>query len=244
MKKKIVTLSLVAALVVTAIGGTLAYFTDTDSDVNTMTLGNVEIDQLEKDRFGGDFKDQDLFPMVDNREVDEEGNPKTPTVGENGLFSDDMKNVIDKIITVKNEGSEYAYIRTILLFETAKVYEAGSTTAYKDAHDQYIGVLGDFDYVKDGEEFVTVNVGGVDYVIAVKVYDDAVMPEATTDPSLKQFFLAPTANNEVLDLFGNEYTILALSQAVQSEGFTAGAEAALNEAFGEVTAAKCAEWFK
>lgn len=239
MKKKILTLSLVAALVVTAIGGTLAYFTDTDSDVNTMTLGNVDIDQLEKDRYGADFKNQDLFPMVDNRELDGEGNPVDPTVGKDGLFSNDMANVIDKIVTVENKGSEAAYIRTILLFETAKVYEAGSSTDYKDAHAEYIGVLGDFAYT--GE---TVTVNGVEYAIAVKVYADPVAAGNSTTPSLKQFFLAPSANNEVIDLFGEEYTILALSQAVQSEGFANGAEAALNEAFGEVTYANCAEWFK
>ena len=44
MKKKILTLGLVAALSATAaIGGTLAYFTDADEAVNTFTVGNVKI---------------------------------------------------------------------------------------------------------------------------------------------------------------------------------------------------------
>ncbi len=44
MKKKIVTLSLVVALAATAvIGGTLAYFTDTDEKTNVLTVGNVDI---------------------------------------------------------------------------------------------------------------------------------------------------------------------------------------------------------
>lgn len=47
MKKKIVTLSLIAALAVTAIGGTLAYFVDTDSKTNTFTVGNVDIELTE-----------------------------------------------------------------------------------------------------------------------------------------------------------------------------------------------------
>lgn len=38
---------LVAAV---AIGGTLAYLTSTDSDVNVMTLGNVQIEQFEMER--------------------------------------------------------------------------------------------------------------------------------------------------------------------------------------------------
>ena len=48
MKKKILALCLVVALAVTAVvGGTLAYFTDTDDAENTFTVGNVKIDLLE-----------------------------------------------------------------------------------------------------------------------------------------------------------------------------------------------------
>ena len=49
MKKKIISLCLVVALGATAvIGGTLAYFTDTDDDItNTFTIGDVEIDLFE-----------------------------------------------------------------------------------------------------------------------------------------------------------------------------------------------------
>lgn len=48
MKKKILALCLVVALAVTAVvGGTLAYFTDTDKETNTFTVGNVKIDLLE-----------------------------------------------------------------------------------------------------------------------------------------------------------------------------------------------------
>ena len=42
-------LVLVAAL---AIGGTVAYLQDSDSDVNVMTLGNVKIEQVEQERDG------------------------------------------------------------------------------------------------------------------------------------------------------------------------------------------------
>ena len=48
MKKKILALCLVVALAVTAVvGGTLAYFTDTDDAKNTFTVGNVDIELLE-----------------------------------------------------------------------------------------------------------------------------------------------------------------------------------------------------
>ena len=48
MKKKIAALALVVVLLVAAVvGGTLAYFTDTDSATNTFTVGNVSIQLLE-----------------------------------------------------------------------------------------------------------------------------------------------------------------------------------------------------
>lgn len=44
MKKKMVTICLVVALVLTAVaGGSLAYFTDKDNQTNTFTAGNVDI---------------------------------------------------------------------------------------------------------------------------------------------------------------------------------------------------------
>ena len=48
MKKKIFTLCLAVALAATAVvGGTLAYFTDTDDATNTFTVGNVDIELTE-----------------------------------------------------------------------------------------------------------------------------------------------------------------------------------------------------
>ena len=244
MKKKLTAVALaVCMLAIMLVGASLAYFTD-ESDVatNVMTLGNVTIEQYEKDQDGKDFEqDQPLFPMVDNRK-DKEAYPVV-----NGYYDPAMNNVIDKIITVENTGLSDAYVRTIIAFETDTVYNADGTV-YGDAHDVYIGVLGDFEYLKDGEDFVTITIGDEDYVLAVKVYEEALPGKAadgttsTTEPSLKQFFLAPTAGNEVATLFGDEYTILALSQAVQTEGFGSAAEA-LDTAFGAVTAANATDWF-
>lgn len=49
-KKKIISLCLVVCLLATAIGGTLAYFTDTEKNENTMTMGKVDISQWEYQR--------------------------------------------------------------------------------------------------------------------------------------------------------------------------------------------------
>ena len=63
MKKKLLSLCLVLALALTAIGGTLAYFTDTDTKDNVFTVGGVKIQLIEQQRNADstaleDFKDR------------------------------------------------------------------------------------------------------------------------------------------------------------------------------------------
>ena len=90
-RKLILIVSLVLALTM-SLGGTLAYLTDTDSEVNTMVLGNVDIEQHEYQRAkneDGSFKkgtveepasyvledfDQNK-PLLPTTEVDENGKP-------------------------------------------------------------------------------------------------------------------------------------------------------------------------
>lgn len=83
MKKKLVAISLVVAmLAVAVIGGSLAYFTDTDKETNTFTIGNVAIDLLET----FDAQNAVLRP----------GSQST--------------NKIEKKVWIKNTGSENAYV--------------------------------------------------------------------------------------------------------------------------------------
>ena len=102
MKKNLLALVLVVALAATAvIGGTLAYFTDTDEATNTFTVGGVKIDLIETDRHGNAFKqNQILMPIVGSAQgdKDETGNPIA-------------KNYIDKIVTIENTGNSAAYVR-------------------------------------------------------------------------------------------------------------------------------------
>lgn len=133
---------LVAAV---AIGGTLAYLTSEDSDVNVMTLGNVSIEQHEYERevdangnyvtdanYGYKLKDftqaKPLFPAT---EIDSNGAPynygagnydstrvKMAQVGSHGSMDVFVnKNAQDKFVTVENTGLSDAYVRTIFAFE-------------------------------------------------------------------------------------------------------------------------------
>lgn len=247
MKKKILAIVLcVAMLAIAIVGGTMAYFTDTDAAQNVMTTGKVDISQLEQQRDANgtlvDFvQDKPLMPMVDTRADGD-------AVVADGYFNAKMNNVVDKIITVKNEAAtgainQDAYVRTIIAFETNTEYEEGTANVLRDGKaifDAYIGTLGDFELLARN----TITIDGTEYVLAVKVYDAALAPQEVSAPSLKQIFLSPEANNEIAVLFGDSYSILAVSQAAQTAGFSS-AEQALNEAFGNletIDETKLIEW--
>lgn len=113
MKKKVLSLALCLALAATAVvGGTLAYFTDTDAETNTFAVGNVAIDLIEQQRGEKgleDFKQgKNLYPIVGSAqgEKDQYGMPIA-------------ENYVDKIVTVKNTGSEDAYIRAYFAIPSA-----------------------------------------------------------------------------------------------------------------------------
>lgn len=113
MKKKILSIALVVAMVAVIAAGSLAYFTDTKSAENTFTSGNVKINLIEQERNGqGDLQaftqNKKLYPIVGSAqgEKDKLGMPTA-------------KNYVDKIVTVENTGSEAAYIRAYFAIPSA-----------------------------------------------------------------------------------------------------------------------------
>lgn len=214
---------LVAAI---AVGGTLAYLKSEDSDLNVMTLGNVEIKQIEQERDanGGlqDFSQgKPALPAVGPIEWAEEGVDVNGT--EYKVFTDDLANVVDKIVTVKNTGKSDAYVRTIVAIE---------------APDHDPNDLIHFNYNSTGVEIsnaVNVEIDSVEYVVFTFTYTEALAPNEISVPSLMQLFLDSATTNEDCEKFGETWEVLVASQAVQTAGF-ANADDALNAAFGEITA--------
>ncbi|MBQ7800369.1 MAG: hypothetical protein IJ370_07730 [Oscillospiraceae bacterium] len=220
-----------------AVGGTLAYLQDDDSDVNVMTTGKVSIVQNEQQRVdpskNGTLTDTDIedfkqakpiYPYVD---VNLDGAMKNdyeeitfPDGNTYKLFVGD--NAIDKLVSVTNNGKSDAYVRTIVALEapTDKIDLAVSS--------------------KKGWAIDTVassnsiEVDGVKYDLFVCVYKNVLKPGETTPYSLMQIILDRTATNEDAAAYGNTYDVLVLSQAVQAEGF-ADAQTALDTAFGKIT---------
>jgi len=108
MKKKILTTLSVVLILGLAALGILAYLQSEDSDVNVMTLGNVDIEQHEQQK----AEDGSLEPF-------EQGKALLPGA------------TISKIVSVKNVGTSPAYVRTLVAFETV----AGNTFDYESNLD-------------------------------------------------------------------------------------------------------------
>jgi len=99
-KRKLLTLAMTLCMVaILAIGGTLAYFTDTEQITNTMTVGNVQINIEEYAADGTPFVD-DEFTLY-------------PDDNAHGISID---NKVVKTFNTSSSGDD-AYIRTFILFE-------------------------------------------------------------------------------------------------------------------------------
>lgn len=241
MKKKLLTFLSLLTVAAISIAGTVAYLTDSDSDVNVMTLGNVDIVQNEQQRgASGSLEafenDKKLLPAVyGTLAYDDEKltiNGKEYNVFTNGKG---IENVVDKIVTVTNKGFEAAYVRTLIAFEDT------------DGISEYIHFKsnGAVEFPANGDDCVSFVKNGATYVVGVYTYDAPLAAGETSEPSLMQLFWDKTTTNEILAKAGDKYEVLVLSQAVQAAGFT-DAETALNEAFGAVTYdadETVAQWF-
>lgn len=255
MKKKILALAIAAIMVVTAIASvSLAYLQDTDYDKNTMTVGNVKIQQIEQQR----KEDGSLEPFVNDKKLlpataDAEWTATMTVTVNKDTNKEQTKeyqafgpefNPLDKIVTVKNIGSEAAYVRTLIAFEN---------------NDDGIGDLIHINTNSDAEtpngewhwEYLgDIEISGNPYQLLVFTYKKILPANEETLPSLLQIWLDKTADNDDMEALTDGYEILVLSQAVQAAGwqvvgedYAATAEKALDAAFGDVTGANANEWF-
>jgi len=257
MKKKILAIVLcVAMLAIAIVGGTMAYFTDNDADVNTFVVGNVEIKQNEEQREyviddatgRHDYNDDKVVAFENDHPLvpavipgDTHSYDGTITLGNGNtykIWDETINNELDKFITVTNTGSEEAYIRTIIAFEddaagslTSKLHtlwggdEDGNyeeLTIKPDANGEYVGMeSGKAIYwlQKSDGSWLTLNIGGTTYTVAVFTYKDYLEAGETTDPSLMQLWLDPSATNDWSAAVGDQYQIVVASLAVQADGF-------------------------
>ncbi|MBQ1252228.1 MAG: hypothetical protein IIY02_04855 [Firmicutes bacterium] len=269
-RKVLLTVLSVALIAIIGIFGTIAYLTDTDSQANVMTMGNVDIEQHEFERVVGANGEYTTITVdgVTSYELQEftQAKPLLPYVGEvnNGYDPTEVRlgqlghnsrggmsvfpaeNVVDKFVVVENTGRSDAYVRTLVAFE------AGSLT--EEEWCKIINYSSHFTWKETQDWFVT-NIDGNNYYMVEFVYNgykdiqhpNGVVPAGDyTYNSLAQVYMFDTAtNDDIIALDGNNngtYDILVLSQAVQADGF-ADAKTALDTAFGTFNEENVKTWF-
>lgn len=251
MKKRIVTIALVVALVAIAAVGTLAYFTDTDDATNTFVVGNVSIDLIEEERDGKGGKqnftqDKRLYPIVGSAqgEKDDLGMPIA-------------KNYVDKMVTIQNTGSEKAYIRAYFAIPSAlddgyETFNAGMNVLHFNFGNKVEngvvtsteGVEWIWTHGSKWNYFETTLSDGIKYNVYYADYYQAVDAGATTEQLVQGVYLDKTF--DIKDgkcyAFGKEVTLddgwdwkrvscPVFAVACQAEGFDNAADA-INAAFG------------
>ena len=202
MKKKLLSIALVIALVAIMVGSSLAYFTAEDEVTNTFTIGSVEIEIVE------DFEEPEaMIPVVKVEESD--------------------PNYINKDARVKNTGANAAYVQMYVAIpkalDDAKAFivvdaDSGDWTARTAA--------GTVDF--DG---VTYNVYLYRYkeTLAPGAETSNVITAAYMAPELDYQNGKFVMNGTAIDNYtpGESIDIYVGAQAIQADGFD-GYDSALN----------------
>lgn len=255
-KKKIVAVCATVALAAVAFGGaTLAYFTSEDDATNTFAVGNVKIDLIEQQRGeeGGepalvDFEqNKKLYPIVGSAqgEKDEFGLPTA-------------ENYVDKIVTVKNTGSESAYIRAYFAIPSAlddgyDTFNAGLNTLHfnfgnKMVDGEPVSTYGNEWIWKQANgkwNYFETAIDGVAYNVYFADYAATVAAGATTEQFVQGVYLDKSFDikSDGAYAFGSKLTLdkewnwnsvecPVFAVAVQAAGFDS-ADDAITEAFGD-----------
>ena len=250
MKKKITAIFLCVALVAIAIAGaSLAYFTDTDNETNTFTVGNVKINLIEQQR-----GENGLEPFEQNKKL-------YPIVGsaqgeKDALGMPTAKNYVDKMVTIENTGSEKAYIRAYFAIPSAlddgyETFNAGLNVLHFNFGNKVEnGVVTS----TEGAEWIWTHgskwnyfeteIDGIKYNVYYADYYQAVEAGATTEQLVQGVYLDKSF--DIKDgkcyAFGEEVTLddgwdwnsvscPVFAIACQAEGFD-NAAAAMDAAFG------------
>ena len=239
MKKKLTAVALVVCmLAIMLVGASLAYFSDTDYEQNTFTVGKVDIDLHEDNQEGA--KDEDYQAWLKEQ-----------------VLMPGAKNAIAKNVTVENidaTGNQDAYVWVEVLIPTALDDPDASKNSLhvntygmygveyaqnKDANGKFYNAeLAQLWYdqattadLKDGYKG-TATVEEVEYSVYVKLYKDALEPGETTSPCIYQVYMDPaveqSAEGYVLpngETYTGTWDVIVRAYAIQADGFDTVEEA-------------------
>lgn len=257
MKKKLTAIFLCVALAAIAIvGASLAYFTDTKSATNTFVVGNVKIELIEQQRVAD--KEGNKTTTLENFEQNKKLYPIVGSAqGEkDALGMPTAKNYVDKMVTIKNTGSEKAYIRAYFAIPSAlddgyETFNAGMNVLHFNFGNKVVnGAISSTEGVEwkwtQGSKwnYFETEIDGIKYNVYYADYYQAVDAGATTEQLVQGVYLDKTF--DIKDgkcyAFGKEVTLDAgwdwskvscpvFAIACQAEGFD-NAAAAMDAAFG------------
>lgn len=209
MKKKLIALTVIAALLVVGIAGaSLAYFTDTDEANNVFTVGNVQIDLVEE----FDSENAILLP----------GDENTNTVNKDAWVDNTGANDAWVRIKVYVPAALSAQILHIDLAADADVlWNAAlaeeNAVAVSDTDSPYFGCV---EYTYYYNEILAA--GETTQQLLDQVYlDSAVDVDVDEDGSYVWSF-----DEEIIDYpLEDGVSIIVIAEAIQADGFTTWADA-------------------
>ena len=232
MKKKIVALCLAVCLAAVAIiGGTLAYFTDTDEATNTFTAGGVAIDLIEQERGENGLQDftQDkvLLPIVGSAQGEKDGYGQPVAA-----------NYVDKMITIKNTSKSDAWVRAYFAIPSAldDGFEESFNASMNILHFNFGNKIVNGEVVTtynkewlwgsvakpehSGWNYFETTIGGVAYNVYFADYYQKLAVGATTEQFVSGVYL--DKNVDITD--DGKYTITRNGVASVIEGFDGSAK--------------------
>ena len=244
--KKLIACALALLICATAsIGATWAYLTSGNEDANVMTVGRVKIEQLEYERTDARTQGEEaeiqrfhdhkpLYPGVHPDDFDFAVGDcwvGWDAIGKEGYTSgiwdtDVVRNELDKMVFVRNDGNREAYVRTIFAFETTADWSLNSFQ--KLIHLNNNTQDWSWTWIE-----APVTIGEGLYYVAVATYRHILAPNALSEISLSQVLMDKSVAAEDFTKLGDTYQILVYTQAIQADGFESP-EAALNEGFGVI----------
>ena len=208
MKKKSILMAAIAVMLVAVlvVGGTLAYFTDTKSATNTLTVGDVKI-------------------KLDESNVNDPDGDRVTSNEYTGMLPG-IQYKKDPVVT--NTGKNGAYVRAVVTIENGmnwmglyneNVWTAPQAEAFKKLICNKMGEgwsLEDYNYVTNAER------GSTDFVAVLK-YDGVLAAGKATTAMFENIMLPTnaTASDITTRVAQNGvFHIDVVAQAIQADGFT------------------------
>lgn len=195
MKKIIAIVLLVALVAAISIGATVAYLTDRDSEVNTFTIGDVEIDLNEEFEQGST-----LIPGVDI-----EKKPTITNTGDNDAWVW-LTWAIPAALDVNTPGSDVGSINNVIHWNFRAATTEGYVTEEKVQKAIADGFLTDdtltaesilannmtwdlHNSIEAGNNVFQQEIDGVLYNVYVHLYNKALAPGETTLPNIEKVYM-------------------------------------------------------